>query len=185
MRARDLGITIGTLPTGPLNAVTDVAGVRVGHTTLISGDGALVVGTGPIRTGVTVILPHDGDPGREPVFAGSHTLNGNGEMTGLEWVRESGMLTTPIGLTNTHSVGVVRDALVAASVSGRKEAGLWSLPVVAETWDGYLNDVNGQHVRAEHVLSALAAAADGPVAEGSVGGGTGMKAFGFKAGIGT
>jgi D-aminopeptidase len=185
MRARDLGITIGTLPTGPLNAITDVAGVRVGHTTLISGDGPLVVGKGPIRTGVTVILPHDGDPGREPVFAGSHTLNGNGEMTGLEWVRESGMLTTPIGLTNTHSVGVVRDALVAASVRGREAVGLWSLPVVAETWDGYLNDVNGQHVRAEHVFAALESATGGPVAEGSVGGGTGMKAFGFKAGIGT
>jgi D-aminopeptidase len=185
MRARDLGITIGTLPTGSLNAITDVAGVRVGHATLISGDGPLVVGTGPIRTGVTIIQPHDGDPGRRPIFAGSHTLNGNGEMTGLEWVRESGMLTTPIGLTNTHSVGVVRDALVAASVSGREEVGLWSLPVVAETWDGYLNDVNGQHVRAEHVHAALVAAAGGPVDEGSVGGGTGMKAFGFKAGIGT
>ena len=144
MRARDLGIVIGDLPTGPLNAITDVAGVRVGHITLISGDGPLIVGKGPIRTGVTVILPHEGDPGREPVFAASHTLNGNGEMTGLEWVRESGMLTTPIGLTNTHSVGVVRDALVAASVAGRREVGLWSLPVVAETWDGYLNDVNGQ-----------------------------------------
>jgi len=185
MRARDLGITVGTLPTGLLNAITDVAGVRVGHTTLISGDGPLVVGSGPIRTGVTVILPHDGDPGQEPVFVGSHTLNGNGEMTGLEWVRESGMLTTPIGLTNTHSVGVVRDALVAASVSGREEVSAWSLPVVAETWDGHLNDVNGQHVRADHVFSALAAAAGGPVPEGNVGGGTGMKAFGFKAGIGT
>jgi D-aminopeptidase len=185
MRARDLGIVIGELPTGPLNAITDVPGVRVGHTTLISGDGPLAVGKGPIRTGVTVILPHDGDPGREPVFAGSHTLNGNGEMTGLEWVRESGMLTTPIGLTNTHSVGVVRDALIAASGAGRPGGGLWSLPVVAETWDGYLNDVDGQHVRAEHVVAALAAAAGGPVAEGNVGGGTGMKAFGFKAGIGT
>jgi D-aminopeptidase len=184
-RARDLGIVVGTLPTGPLNAITDVAGVRVGHTTLIDGEGPLVVGHGPIRTGVTVILPHDGDPGREPVFAGSHTLNGNGEMTGLEWVRESGMLTTPIGLTNTHSVGVVRDALVAASLAGREEVGPWSLPIVAETWDGYLNDVNGQHVRPEHVLGALATAAGGLVAEGSVGGGTGMKAFGFKAGIGT
>ena len=185
MRARDLGIAIGTLPTGPLNAITDVAGVRVGHTTLVSGDGPLVVGEGPIRTGVTVILPHGDDPRREPVFAGSHTLNGNGEMTGLEWLRESGMLTTPIGLTNTHSVGVVRDALVAASVAGHDGVALWSLPVVAETWDGMLNDVNGQHVGPEHVFSALAAASDGPVAEGSVGGGTGMKAFGFKAGIGT
>ena len=185
MRARDIGIVIGQLAPGPLNAITDVAGVRVGHATLISGDGPLVVGQGPIRTGVTVIFPHEGDPGREPVFAGSHTLNGNGEMTGLEWVRESGMLTTPIGLTNTHSVGVVRDALVAASLRGRAEAGTWSLPVVAETWDGYLNDVDGQHVGAEHVLAALESAADGPVAEGNVGGGTGMKAFGFKAGIGT
>ncbi len=185
MRARDLGISIGTLRPGPLNAITDVAGVRVGHTTLISGDGPLVVGSGPIRTGVTIVHPHGGDPGREPVFAAAHTLNGNGEMTGLEWVRDSGMLTTPIGLTNTHSVGVVRDALVAASMRGREEVGLWSLPVVAETWDGYLNDVNGQHVRAEHVFAALEGAAGGPVAEGSVGGGTGMKAFGFKAGIGT
>jgi D-aminopeptidase len=185
MRARDLGIVIGELPTGPLNAITDVPGVRVGHTTLISGDGPLVVGKGPIRTGVTVILPHDGDPGREPVFAGSHTLNGNGEMTGLEWVRESGMLTSPIGLTNTHSVGVVHDALITADVAAREEVGRWSLPVVAETWDGYLNDVNGQHVRPEHVFAALAAAAGGPVAEGNVGAGTGIKAFGFKAGIGT
>jgi D-aminopeptidase len=185
MRARDLGISIGVLLPGPLNAITDVAGVRVGHTTLISGEGPLVVGRGPIRTGVTVIQPHEGDPGREPVFAGSHTLNGNGEMTGLEWIRESGMLTTPIGLTNTHSVGVVRDALVAADVAEREEVGRWSLPVVAETWDGYLNDVNGQHVRPEHVFEALAAATGGPVAEGNVGGGTGMKAFGFKAGIGT
>ncbi len=185
MRARDLGIVIGELPTGPGNAITDVPGIRVGHTTLVSGDGPLVVGKGPIRTGVTVILPHDGDPGREPIFAGSHTLNGNGEMTGLEWVRESGMLTTPIGLTNTHSVGVVRDALIAASVAERKEVGHWSMPVVAETWDGYLNDVDGQHVRSEHVFEALRAAAGGPVAEGNVGGGTGMKAFGFKAGIGT
>ncbi len=184
MRARDLGIVIGDLPPGPLNAITDVAGVRVGHTTLVVGDGPLVVGEGPIRTGVTVILPHEGEPGREPVFAGSHTLNGNGEMTGLEWVRESGMLTTPIGLTNTHSVGVVRDAMVAASVrSGAVEP--WSLPVVAETWDGYLNDVNGQHVRAEHLFAALESATSGAVAEGNVGGGTGMKAYGFKAGIGT
>jgi len=185
MRARDLGILIGTLPPGSLNAITDVPGVRVGHTTLIEGDGPLVVGKGPIRTGVTVILPHEGDPGRDPVFAASHTLNGNGEMTGLEWVRDSGLLTTPIGLTNTHSVGVVRDALVAASVAGRKEVGIWSLPVVAETWDGYLNDVNGQHVRPEHVFAALEAATSGPVAEGNAGGGTGMKAFAFKAGIGT
>jgi D-aminopeptidase len=184
MRARDLGIVIGDLAPGPLNAITDVAGVRVGHTTLISGDGPMVVGKGPIRTGVTVIVPHS-DPGRRPVFAGSHTLNGNGEMTGLEWVRESGTLTTPIGLTNTHSVGVVHDALIAADVASGEEVGRWSLPVVAETWDGYLNDINGQHVRPEHVFDALKGAASGPVAEGNVGGGTGMKAFGFKAGIGT
>jgi D-aminopeptidase len=186
MRARELGIVIGELSPGPLNAITDVAGVRVGHTTLIEGDGPLVVGRGPVRTGVTVILPHEGDVGLEPLFAGCHTLNGNGEMTGLEWVRESGMLTTPIALTNTHSVGVVRDALVAVSVRGRgAEAPRWSLPVVAETWDGYLNDVDGQHVRPEHVFAALDAASAGPVEEGNVGGGTGMKAHGFKAGIGT
>jgi D-aminopeptidase len=186
MRARDLGIVIGDLAPGPRNAITDVAGVRVGHTTLVEGSGPLLVGRGPVRTGVTVIQPHEGDPGLEPVFAGSHTLNGNGEMTGLAWVGESGMLTTPIGLTNTHSVGVVRDALVAASVAtGAGRGPRWSLPVVAETWDGYLNDIDGQHVRQEHVLSALAAASDGPVVEGNVGGGTGMKAYGFKAGIGT
>jgi D-aminopeptidase len=179
MRARDLGIRLGLLPTGRLNAITDVAGVRVGHRTLIRG--------GAVRTGVTVVLPHDGDPGLEPVFAGSHTLNGNGEMTGLEWVRESGMLSSPIGLTNTHSVGIVHHALVG--VSARHAAGRpgprWSLPVVTETWDGYLNDIDGQHVTEEDVLAALEAADGGPVAEGNVGGGTGMKAFGFKAGIGT
>ena len=147
MRARDLGIAIGLLPTGPLNGITDVGGVRVGHATLIDGDGPLVVGRGPVRTGVTVVLPHDGDVGSEPVFAGTHTLNGNGELTGLEWVRESGMLTTPIGLTNTHSVGVVRDALVVASVrNAPADRPRWSLPVVGETWDGYLNDIDGQHV---------------------------------------
>ena len=181
MRARDLGIVIGQLPTGRLNAITDVAGVRVGHRTVIRGDA--------VRTGVTVILPHEGDPGSEPVFAASHTLNGNGEMTGLEWIRESGLLTTPIALTNTHSVGIVHHALVGASArhraEGRRSGPAWSLPVVAETWDGYLNDIDGQHVTEDDLLAALEAAADGPVAEGNVGGGTGMKAFGFKAGIGT
>jgi D-aminopeptidase len=179
MRARDLGIRLGLLPTGRLNAITDVAGVRVGHRTVIRGDA--------VRTGVTIIQPHEGDPGQEPVFAGSHTLNGNGEMTGLEWVRESGILSSPIGLTNTHSVGIVHHALVG--VSARHAAGepgpRWALPVVTETWDGYLNDIDGQHVTEEDVLAALEAAGDGPVAEGNVGGGTGMKAFGFKAGIGT
>jgi D-aminopeptidase len=186
MRARELGITIGQMPPGALNAITDVAGVSVGHATLIAGDGPLVVGEGPVRTGVTVVLPHAGDIGAEPVFAGTHTLNGNGELTGLEWVREAGMLTTPIGLTNTHSVGAVRDALVAASVRGAPpDHPRWALPVVGETWDGYLNDIDGQHVTAEHLFAALAAASAGPVAEGSVGAGTGTKAFGFKAGIGT
>jgi D-aminopeptidase len=185
MRARDLGIVIGDLPAGPLNAITDVAGVRVGHTTLISGDGPLVVGQGPIRTGVTVIQPRPGDPRADPAFAGGHTLNGYGEMTGLAWVAESGMLMTPIAITTTHSVGVVRDALIAASVHAGLASGEWALPVVGETWDGYLNDSNGQHVGPEHLFAALEAAVDGPVAEGNVGGGTGTKAFGFKAGIGT
>lgn len=186
MRARELGLEIGLQSPGPLDAITDVAGVRVGHVTLVRGDGPLAVGRGPVRTGVTVIQPHEGEVGWEPVFAGAHTLNGNGEVTGLEWVRESGMLTTPIGLTNTHSVGVVRDALVAAGVRARRpDRPRWALPVVGETWDGYLNDIDGQHVTAEHVFGALAAAREGPVEEGGVGAGTGTRAFGFKAGIGT
>jgi D-aminopeptidase len=174
VRARDLGIEIGRLAPGTANAITDVAGVRVGHTTLVEG--------GSVRTGVTVVLPHDGDPGIDPLFAGCHRLNGNGEVTGLEWVRESGMLTTPIGLTNTHSVGVVRDAIVSFRDPG---LGRWSLPVVGETYDGFLNDIGGQHVRAEHVHAALESATGGPVAEGAVGGGTGMICHGFKGGIGT
>ncbi len=186
MRAREHGISLGTLPAGPENAITDVAGVRVGHATLVDGDGPLVVGRGPIRTGVTVIIPHDGDPFLEPVFAGCHRLNGNGELTGLEWVRESGLLTSPIAITNTHSVGVVRDALVAAAVRSHPPGTeFWSLPVVGETFDGVLNDMNGFHVRAEHVDLALAAARPGPVAEGAVGGGTGMICHEFKGGIGT
>jgi D-aminopeptidase len=168
-RARDLGIEIGRLPTGPENAITDVPGIRVGHTTLIEGE--------DVRTGVTVVAPPP-----EPLFAGAHRINGNGELTGLEWVRDSGLLTTPIGLTNTHSVGVVRDALVAAADPGEQD---WSLPVVGETWDGFLNDINGFHVKAEHVQEALERAAEGPVEEGSVGGGTGMVCHGFKGGIGT
>jgi D-aminopeptidase len=170
-RARDLGIEIGRLPSGPANAITDVEGVRVGHTTLIEGDS--------IRTGVTVVVPP-----AEPFFAGVHRINGNGELTGLEWIRDSGLLTTPIGLTNTHSVGVVRDALVAAAQQGERE-GRWSLPVVGETWDGFLNDINGFHVKPEHVESALAGARGGPVEEGAAGGGTGMVCHGFKGGIGT
>jgi len=185
-RLRDLGVTIGHIPPGPHNAITDVKGVRVGHTTLISGEGPLVVGDGPVRTGVTVIVPHEGDIGAEPLFAGSHVLNGNGEMTGLLWVKESGMLTSPIAITNTHSVGVVRDALIAYEVqrTQRLELG-WSLPVVAETYDGWLNDINGMHVKPEHVWAALDAAAAGPVDEGCVGGGTGMICHEFKGGIGT
>jgi D-aminopeptidase len=186
MRARELGIEIGTGVPGPLNAITDVAGVRVGHTTLIEGDGPLRVGRGPVRTGVTVVLPHDGEVWKEPLFAGCHRLNGNGELTGLEWVRESGMLTSAIGLTSTHSVGVVHDALIAHEVAERGgDEIFWGLPVVGETWDGSLNDINGFHVRPEHVARALAGAAGGPVAEGSVGGGTGMICHGFKGGIGT
>jgi D-aminopeptidase len=177
-RARELGVGIGTLPTGAQNAITDVRGVRVGHETLVEGDS--------VRTGVTVVYPHEGNPWDEPVFAGSHRLNGNGELTGLEWVRESGLLTSPVGLTNTHSVGVVRDALIAAETEARGNGkAFWSLPVVGETWDGTLNDISGQHVRAEHVRAAIAAAASGPVAEGNVGGGTGMICHDFKGGIGT
>jgi D-aminopeptidase len=187
MRARDLGIEVGRGRPGPENAITDVEGVRVGFTTLIEGDGPLVVGEGPVRTGVTVIVPHDGNVWEEPLFAGSHRLNGNGELTGLEWIRESGMLMSPIGLTNTHSVGVVRDALVAidARERTRPERPFWALPVAGETWDGVLNDVNGMHVRGEHVFAAYEAAAGGAVAEGNVGSGTGMICHEFKGGIGT
>jgi D-aminopeptidase len=159
---------IGELEPGPRDSIADVA-VRVGHTTLIEGD--------DVRTGVTVVVPPP-----LPLFAGAHRLNGNGELTGLEWIRESGLLTTPIGLTNTHSVGVVRDALVAAQVEAGQEQ--WHLPVVGETWDGRLNDINGFHVRAEHVQAALASASD-DVAQGNVGGGTGMICHGFKGGIGS
>jgi D-aminopeptidase len=177
-RSRELGIRFGDADPGPLDAITDVAGVRVGSVTLIEGDA--------VRTGVTVIVPSEADVGVEQLFAGCHTLNGNGELTGLEWVRESGRLTTPIAITNTHSVGVVRDALVAHSVAGREDDRFaWALPVVGETWDGMLNDINGQHVRSEHVGEALAKASDGPVEEGAVGGGTGMICHGFKGGIGT
>ncbi|MDP9185306.1 MAG: P1 family peptidase [Actinomycetota bacterium] len=184
-RLRDLGLSVGQLPPGPLNAITDVAGVRVGVVTLIEGDGPLAVGQGPVRTGVTVVVPHD-RIGDSPVFAGTHTLNGNGEMTGLEWVRESGHLSTPVAITNTHSVGVVRDALVSAEMAHRDARGsYWSLPVVAETYDGALNDINGMHVTAAHLHQALAASSDGPVPEGNVGGGTGMICHEFKGGTGT
>ncbi len=185
-RARDLGIVIGDGRPGPHNAITDVAGVRVGHTTLISGDGPLVVGKGPIRTGVTVIVPHDGDVWAEPLYAGTATLNGNGEMTGLEWIRESGLMTGAIGITNTSDVGKVRDALVVTAAEAHDPgASYWALPVAGETYDGQLNDIAGGHVRAEHVAAALAGASGGPVAEGNVGGGTGMICHEFKGGIGT
>lgn len=184
MRARDLEIVIGDHRTGASNTITDVAGVRVGHSTLIGGHGPLEPGSGPVRTGVTVVVPHD-SIWDEPVFAGAHRLNGCGEMTGLEWVRESGVLTSPVALTNTHSVGVVRDALVCAQVRERGAGLYWSLPVVGETYDGLLNDINGHHVRAKHLDEALQAANRGPVAEGNVGGGTGMVCHEFKGGIGT
>ena len=185
-RARDLGIPFDGTP-GPLNAITDVKGVEVGHTTLISGEGKLQVGAGPVRTGVTAIFPR-GKQSRDNVFAGWFSLNGNGEMTGTTWVEESGFLQGPVLITNTHSVGVVRDATIAwrAKHGPPDESGYWwSLPVVAETYDGYLNDVNGFHVKPEHVFHALDSAHDGPVEEGNVGGGTGMVCHEFKGGIGT
>jgi L-aminopeptidase/D-esterase-like protein len=181
-RARDLGLPIGGTA-GPLDAITDVAGVEVGHTTLISGSGKLVVGKGPIRTGVTVIHPR-GRANPDPVFGAWFTLNGNGEMTGTTWLQESGILEGPIAITNTHSVGVVRDAILQWQV-GKPGMQPWGLPIVAETYDGGLNDINGFHVRPEHVISALDGAKGGPVQEGAVGGGTGMICHGFKGGIGT
>ena len=185
-RARELGIRIGRMEPGVLNAITDVRGVRVGHTTLVSGDGRLQPGSGPVRTGVTVIVPHDGDVWTEPVFAGAHRLNGNGELTGLEWIREAGMLAGAIGITNTHSVGVVHDALIEAAARAHAMSdAVWALPVAGETYDGALNDINGFHVRPEHVHAALASASGGPVAEGNVGGGTGMICHEFKGGIGS
>ena len=183
-RARDLGLDslIGGIP-GPLDAITDVPGVEVGHTTLISGNGKLVVGKGPVRTGVTVVHPR-GRSSSDPVFGAWFTLNGNGEMTGTTWLEESGILEGPIAITNTHSVGVVRDAILQWQVS-RPGLQPWGLPVVAETYDGGLNDINGFHVKSEHALRALDSARSGAVAEGNVGGGTGMRCHGFKGGIGT
>ena len=186
MRARELGIRVGDISPGVLDAITDVEGVRVGHSTIVRGEGPLVVGEGPVRTGVTVVCPREGLARDEPVFAGSHRFNGNGEMTGLEWIREAGVLATPVAITNTHSVGIVRDALVKAEIKARTdEEEYWCLPVVAETYDGTLNDINGMHVTAEHVFEALDSASTGPVEEGSVGGGTGMICHEFKGGIGT
>jgi L-aminopeptidase/D-esterase-like protein len=183
VRARDLGVPFDGAP-GPFNAITDVAGVEVGATTLIRGDGALKVGEGPVRTGVTVILPR-GRENLDPVYAGWFSLNGNGEMTGTTWVEESGFLEGPVALTNTHSVGTVRDTIIGWQVKQKSQKQPWSLPVVAETWDGYLNDINGFHVKPDHVLAALDSARSGVVAEGNTGGGTGMVCYGFKGGTGT
>src|SRR6202162_1065500 len=186
-RARDLGVPFDGTP-GPLNAITDVAGVAVGHTTLISGEGKLVIGQGPVRTGVTAVLPRGKDSMMNPVFAGWFSQNGNGEMTGTTWVEESGFLEGPVMITNTHSVGVVRDAVIQWRVThGQPDATgyWWSLPVVAETWDGWLNDINGFHVKPEHAFHAIDTAKSGPVEEGNVGGGTGMICNEFKGGIGT
>lgn len=182
-RARDLGIRIGTLPPGADNAITDVGGVRVGHVTLSSGSGRLVVGKGPVRTGVTALLPHGDDIYLNMVFAAAEVLNGNGEMTGVEWVNERGLLEVPIILTNTLSVGTAYNGVITYMLDQDPER--VPLPVVAECYDGGLNDIAGRHVREAHVLQAIASAAGGPVAEGSVGAGTGMRAYGFKAGIGT
>ncbi len=183
-RARELGVPFeGT--TGPFNGITDVAGVQVGYTTLVSGEGKLQLGKGPVRTGVTALFPR-GIESHLPVFGGWFSLNGNGEMTGTTWLEESGQLAGPVMITNTHSVGVVRDAVIAWQVKhSRLETDDWSLPVVAETWDGWLNDLNGFHVHPEDVFHAMDGARGGRVAEGNVGGGTGMICYEFKGGTGT
>jgi L-aminopeptidase/D-esterase-like protein len=178
-----LKLPIGGTP-GPLDAITDVAGVEVGHTTLISGSGTLVVGKGPVRTGVTIVHPR-GKANPDPVFAAWFTLNGNGEMTGTTWVQESGLLEGPVAITNTHSVGVVRDAIIQWELRQKAVLQPWWLPVVAETYDGGLNDINGFHVKPEHVFAALDGATANLPQEGAVGGGTGMVCHGFKGGIGT
>ena len=187
IRARALGIPFEGTP-GTVNAITDVAGVEVGYTTLISGDGKLEVGKGPVRTGVTVVLPRGRGSVNDPVYAGVFSLNGNGEMTGTAWVEESGFLEGPIAITNTHSVGVTRDAIIGWRLKQGDPDSTgywWSLPVVAETWDGWLNDINGFHVKPEHVTQALDSARGGAIQEGSVGGGTGMICYEFKGGTGT
>ncbi|MGB3714518.1 MAG: P1 family peptidase [Candidatus Promineifilaceae bacterium] len=186
IRARELGITISGEP-GPLNAITDVDGTLVGHSTIISGSGPMITGQGPVRTGVTAILPRGRDI--DPVFAGWYALNGNGEMTGTTWIEESGFMRGPVMITNTNSVGLVRDAVIDYGINhfsvSQDLTNHWFLPVVAETFDGFLNDVNGFHVKREHVFMALDKAASGIPAEGNVGGGTGMICHDFKGGIGT
>ncbi|HIO56384.1 MAG TPA: S58 family peptidase [Candidatus Marinimicrobia bacterium] len=186
-RARDLGVPFDGKP-GKMNAITDVEGVKVGHSTIIKGNGKLKVGKGPVRTGVTAVLPRGDKSYSDPVFAGWYSLNGNGEMTGTTWVEESGFLEGPVMITNTHSVGIVRDAVISWRVNkgGADASGYWwSLPVVAETYDGFLNDINGFHVKEEHAHQALSRASTGSVEEGGVGGGTGMICHSFKGGIGT
>jgi D-aminopeptidase len=182
VRARDLGIVTGELTPGPLNAITDVEGVLVGHSTIVRGDGALKKGEGPVRTGVTAVLPHK-EVWRAPVLGATHTLNGDGELTGVHWVRDLETIAQPVLITNTASVGQVHEAAIAYAVE-KHEGGSY-LPVVGETWDGRLNDIDGFHVKREHVYAAIDRASAGPVAEGNVGGGTGMICYGFKGGIGT
>ncbi len=185
-RARALGLPFDGRPGGN-NAITDVPGVAVGYVTLMSGEGALKVGQGPVRTGVTAILPRARAELLTPVFAGFFSLNGNGEMSGVHWIRECGHFSGPLTVTNTHSCGVARDATVEwlSTHLDQRLAEDFALPVAAETYDGFLNDINGFHVRVEHVVAAIEVATDGPISEGSVGGGTGMKSFDFKAGSGT
>lgn len=187
-RARDLGLDLAGTP-GPANALTDVPGVLVGYTTRIEGEGPLVTGRGPVRTGVTAILPRGRDTEPRPVWAGLYALNGNGEMTGSHWVRDGGYFIGPVCITNTHSVGMVHHAATQWMLRTYADVWqgdhLWAMPVVAETYDGVLNDINGQHVTAEDALAALDAAGDGPIAEGNVGGGTGMVCYEFKGGTGS
>lgn len=184
-RARPFGLPLPGTP-GPHNAITDVPGVEVGYTTLIEGDGPLRAGRGPVRTGVTALLPRGRSGAAMPCAAGTYTLNGNGEMTGSHWIAETGALTMPVLITNTHAVGACHRGAIEWSLRTRPDdAREWMLPVVAETWDGYLNDIDGDHVRPAHAVAAIDAARGGPVAEGSVGGGTGMNCYGFKGGSGT
>ena len=187
-RLRDIGIQIGSLQTGAHNAISDVTGVRVGHTTLISGEGALQPGSGPVRTGVTVILPHGGNLFQSKVRAAVHTINGFGKVVGFEQVRELGQIEAPLALTNTLNVGLVMDALVTYAIRENPGIGVHTSSVnvgVGETNDGYLNDIQGRHVKAEHVWTAIEGASDGPVEEGAVGAGTGTRCLGWKGGIGT
>ncbi|MBF0279861.1 MAG: P1 family peptidase [SAR324 cluster bacterium] len=182
-RARELGIPFEGTP-GPLNAITDVPGVEVGYSTIVAGKGKLVVGKGPVRTGVTAVFPR-GKKDDDPVFAGWFSLNGNGEMTGTTWIEESGFLIGPVMITNTHSVGAVHEAVIAWRLKHNRPNRPWSLPVAAETYDGYLNDINGFHVKEKHVFEALSKAKSGAIEEGNVGGGTGMICYEFKGGTGT